>query len=340
MASPSHSESESEIRAKALDSLRRFDRLQREMCDSRAFSENGDDGLDFYGYDEYPDVVYEDSYYNGGNHVEDDGVKDGHNRSRSRSRSKCRRSRSNNRRSRSKSRSKGHRSRSKSRSKSPVKSSSSHSAVRLPRDKAHRLRKWIIQGIPKDESKVLRDSVKLEFEGSFKLQCPKVDESMTRQLSRGRGNSSNNSSGNSRKPIDFVEKSWLSSQYQDMDGMRPLIKMWNSKSPGDPDYNHLESSLQLLCGAFANITKMRRANVIRQVAPRMMSLLEDPSVFSSRQSERLFGNKFIDALLKETEESDKLARLGRVGGPNNRSMWSQSSNRGGGNRFTSYQNQG
>jgi hypothetical protein len=323
--SESGSESESEIRAKALDSLRRYDRFQREMFDSRAFSEEVDDGDVFNGYNFF-DAGYDDGYLNGEDHVESEEGKDRGGKSSSRSRSESRQARSTSRKSCS-----------KSRSVSPVKSSS-HSAVRLPRDKAHRLRKWIIQGIPKEESKALRERVKLEFEGSFKLQCPKVDESMARQLSRGRGNS-NVSGSSSRKPVDFVEKSWLSSQYQVLDGMRPLIKIWNSKSPDDPDNKDLESSIQLLSGAFANITKMRRANVLRQVAPRMMSLLDDPSVFSSRQSERLFGYKFLDALLKETEESDKLARLGRVGGPINRSMWSHSSNRGGGHRFTPYQGQ-
>jgi len=178
----------------------------------------------------------------------------------------------------------------------------------------------------------------MELEGSFKLQCPKIDEAMIRHLSRG---------GGSRKPTDYVEKGWLSSQFQVLDAMRPLIKLWNSKSPNDPDVQDLEASLRLMGVAFANISKMRRANVLRQVAPRMMSLLDDPDAFSSREYERLFGTKFLDSLMKETEESDKLARLGHVGGPyvrrngghSTRSVGNYHSNRSGGlNRFYPYPN--
>ena len=197
--SRSHSPSESEIRADALRSINRFDRFGNEMFDPRALSESGEyeDYGDNYGYDHYEDGFneggHDGGYYPGGYHVDqadrdDPPVRNhrGRNRSRSRSRSRPR--------SRSPPRS---RSRSKSsRGKSPPKSSSG--TVRVSRDKARRIRKWINTELPKDENKSLRDSVKLDFEGSFNSQGPKIDESMGRQLnhqsqlSRGRGNSSGN----------------------------------------------------------------------------------------------------------------------------------------------------
>lgn len=73
----------------------------------------------------------------------------------------------------------------------------------------------------------------------------------------------------------------------------------------------------------------------------MMSLLDDPTAFSSRETERLFGAKFLDTLLKETEESDKQARLGRSGGPFITRSWNGRSQRGGGgSRYGPYQHQG
>lgn len=47
---------------------------------------------------------------------------------------------------------------------------------------------------------------------------------------------------------------------------------------------------------------------------KMMSLVDDPAPFYN-ESKRLFDAKFLDNLLKETEESDQVARLGRSGGP-------------------------
>ena len=342
--SPSPSESES--REQALRSLR-YNRFSNEMSnnlfDSRAFSDSGENQEEFYFDDEvYDDAGYEyqeeRGYYDGGYHVEEDHhygerkyvPRSSSRRSRHRSRE--------HRRHRS-------RSRSKSRSKSPTKATSKvdppqvdpKMAVRVSKEKAERLRKWILQGLTPSESKSLREAYSVEFESSFKLVCPKIDESMSRKLLEYR----NGGNPNARKRVDFVEKGWASNQYQIIDAMRPLVKLWNSKLPDDPDVKDLETSLQLLCGTFFNTSKMRRSNVMRQLAPRMMSLLDDPSVFSSHECERLFGNKFLDALLKETEESDKLARLGRIGGPHNRSFGSQSYSRGGGgSRFSPYPNQG
>jgi hypothetical protein len=43
--------------------------------------------------------------------------------------------------------------------------------------------------------------------------------------------------------------------------------------------------------------------------------------FSPREISRLFGNKFLDAMVKEVEEEHNLAKIGRAGGPSDRS-WS------------------
>lgn len=53
------------------------------------------------------------------------------------------------------------------------------------------------------------------------------------------------------------------------------------------------------------------------VAPNLSPLLKDPRVFSFRESERLFGDKFIDAMVKEIDTDDKIAKIGRSGGSSN-----------------------
>ena len=144
--SRSHSPSESEIRADALRSVNRFDRFGNEMFDPRALSESGEyeDYGDNYGHDFYEDG-YNDGghgggYYAGGYHVDQvdqDHPSFRHHRGRNRSRSRSR--------PRSRSRSKS------SRGKSPPKSSSG--TVRVSRDKARRIRRWINTELPKDENK-------------------------------------------------------------------------------------------------------------------------------------------------------------------------------------------
>lgn len=73
----------------------------------------------------------------------------------------------------------------------------------------------------------------------------------------------------------------------------------------------------MLGAAFVNVSKLRRANVLCNVAPNLSPLLKDPRVFSFRESERLFGDKFIDAMVKEIDTDDKIAKIGRSGGSSN-----------------------
>jgi hypothetical protein len=126
-----------------------------------------------------------------------------------------------------------------------------------------------------------------------------------------------------KRKVDYVEKAWLSSQYQVMGAMRLLIHLWINLPETSPLTEAAESALQHLGGAFANISKMRRLHVMRQVAPKMSPLLDDPRVFSSREISRLFGNKFLDAMVKEVEEEHKLAKIRRAGGSSDRSseLW-------------------
>jgi hypothetical protein len=143
----------------------------------------------------------------------------------------------------------------------------------VSRQRSRRLRKWMVEGLAKDTSKSLRESFKLKFEGSFELQCPKVDESMIRHLKNAKSDRMDN------HKVEFVKKAWLSSQYHVMDAMRPLIHLLINLPDTSPLMGEAESALQLLGGAFAYISKMRRFNVMRQVAPKMTPLLDDPRVF-------------------------------------------------------------
>ena len=49
------------------------------------------------------------------------------------------------------------------------------------------------------------------------------------------------------------------------------------------------------------------------MAHNLAPLLKDPRVFFSREIERLL-DKFIDAIIKEVDAYDKLAKIGRSGG--------------------------
>lgn len=140
-------------------------------------------------------------------------------------------------------------------------------------------------------------------------------------------------SKNLPKLKDYQETMLKSIQYQMLDSIRPMLHAWNQLRTDDPLFSSLESSLRLLGFAFANVSKLRRENVIRHVATSMKPLLKDPRAFSSREFERLFGSKFIDVMVKEVDDDAKLAKIGRDGGS------SSSQSRGNFNRRNGDRNQ-
>ena len=112
-----------------------------------------------------------------------------------------------------------------------------------------------MQGLPYSEAKELRLKFKSVFEGSFDFFYPKLDESMERKWLRAK---------NLPKLKDFQETMLKSIQYQMIDSMRPMLYAWNQMRVDDPLWNSIESSLRLIGSAFANVSKLRRENVIRQ----------------------------------------------------------------------------
>ena len=163
-----------------------------------------------------------------------------------------------------------------------------------------------MNGLSAAEARALRDVFTPAFEGSFRLECPQLDESMKRSLKRLKASGSVG---------ELVEKTWLSTHYKVLDIARPLVQLWSQVPPGDAANQYIESALRLWGVAFSEITKNRRKNILRQTAPDYINLLTDPSLFSNRETSRLFGAHFLEAMSKEADEESKIAKVGRSGGP-------------------------
>lgn len=83
--------------------------------------------------------------------------------------------------------------------------------------------------------------------------------------------------------------------------------------PADPHLQHIESALRLWGVAFRDVTMNRRKNILRQTAPDFLNLLSDPTMFSNREMSRLFSVHFLNAMAKEADEENKIAKIGRSG---------------------------
>jgi hypothetical protein len=63
-----------------------------------------------------------------------------------------------------------------------------------------------------------------------------------------------------------------------------------------------------------DVTMNRRKNILHQTAPDFHNLLSDPTIFSNREMSRLFSVHFLNAMAKEADEENKIAKVRRSGG--------------------------
>lgn len=67
----------------------------------------------------------------------------------------------------------------------------------------------------------------------------------------------------------------------------------------EPDISEDDSALQIVRTALqlwaaADITRRRRKNAITNLDPKSDVLLDDPKAFSSKESDKLFGERFLN----------------------------------------------
>ena len=77
---------------------------------------------------------------------------------------------------------------------------------------------------------------------------------------------------------------------------------------------NVKVALKLTAAASYDINRRRRRNILNHTDPRSYYLLEDPKSFSSKQTvSSLFGKRFLEAMLKEADQDEKLSRRGPPG---------------------------
>jgi hypothetical protein len=185
----------------------------------------------------------------------------------------------------------------------PSVSTPSSNGQHISKDKAKSLKKLMARGLSPTTAKRLREAVNLNFEGgSNPLQCPQLDHSMKRRLTDLKIN----------KGVVISDKNWLSAQYKVLDAGKPLVALANGyDSMSDVEIKGLiNTALSLLCNAFHDITSRHRKAILRHTTPSFLGLLSDESAFSVKESDRLFGKKFISLMAHKPKFLGPL--IGRV----------------------------
>lgn len=160
--------------------------------------------------------------------------------------------------------------------------------------------KWLNKGFSPSELKALMEKIPLEFEKrDMKLAPPHLDDWMFHRL---------RTSVNS-KATKTSEKTWLSVQLKVMNIDSPLLHLYSLIKSAD-----IRMKTRPLTAVAANeISRRRRGSVLAQTDPRSTFLVGDPKSFSIRETIHQFGQRFVDTLLKEADQDEKLSRQSRPG---------------------------
>jgi hypothetical protein len=119
--------------------------------------------------------------------------------------------------------------------------------------------------------------------------------------------------------VEAREKALLSAHRMVLDIGRPLFFIRESIDSDErfkesPIAKATETALRLWAEKFASVTKNRRENLLKFTNPQFVSLLDQSSRFNKKECDWLFGDTFIDRMVKEAGDDKKLKSLGRVGG--------------------------
>jgi hypothetical protein len=134
-----------------------------------------------------------------------------------------------------------------------------------------------LENLSSSDAKALRHKYEPTFDGKFELVCPKLDESMGRWWKKIDGKLPTVKLNNPQ------ENAWQSVQYSVLDSFRPALSLWSKIPEDSPLLGDVEALLKLMGKSFQQISKQRRANAIRHVAPSMLPALKDERMFSSRE---------------------------------------------------------
>lgn len=198
---------------------------------------------------------------------------------------------------------------SRSRSRSPRESAAQRIKFSLDRKKMKQFRSWMTTPLTPNEAKVLREKFEPSFsDSSFCLQIPEVDGSIARRLKEF--------SGQELTKAEIREKALKTEQRQILDIARPLLFLWENITKEEnifdqPLVEAIETALRLWGVKFHSATASRRENLLKVSDPKFVSLLSEPSRFKPKQCASLFGRQFIDQMVKEAANDEKLRNIGR-----------------------------
>ena len=111
-----------------------------------------------------------------------------------------------------------------------------------------------------------------------------------------------------------VELTLNSIQFKLLDIVKPPLFL-STVTPADENNSinkAVSAALKLWTVAFRDISKHRRKNILSRTDPDFVGLLKDPRNFSSRETNKLFGGKFMSEMAKDAAEEKRMEERRRL----------------------------
>ncbi|KZS07400.1 Uncharacterized protein APZ42_028944 [Daphnia magna] len=185
-----------------------------------------------------------------------------------------------------------------SKSKSDSSSSSSTSEEENPEIKKFtfsksnsvRLSKWIISGVEDQVVKGEREAFKPKLKKKTEmLNNPSLDESFYLRLKLLRRSSA------TKANIDPSEKAARKLPFKILDLAKPLMFLYSSARKTKSDAKAIRAAMKLWASLYGEVLNSRRRNILSQIYPEYLSLLDDPKLLEC--GDHLFGPRFMSQLI-------------------------------------------
>ena len=169
------------------------------------------------------------------------------------------------------------------------------------------LSQWVVTGISEEKIKKCREIYKPTLKRKADLLVnPSLDESIYLRLKQSKNSNA------AKANIDPAEKAFKKLSFKVLDLVKPLLFLASRsklKRKSKSDTVAIKIALRLWAALFRDITKTRRLNILSQVYPEFIGLLDRTDIWSG--GEDLFGRKFLKHLVEEAKSQATLEEISR-----------------------------
>ncbi|XP_046440099.1 uncharacterized protein LOC124210488 [Daphnia pulex] len=183
---------------------------------------------------------------------------------------------------------------------------------RLSSEKSASLADWVVSGLDDTRAKSAREAFRPKLKKNADLLInPNLDDAFYIRLKAVKSSSA------AKVNIDPIEKIYRNQTFKILDLVKPIMFLASrlkKKKKSRADAKAVKTALKLWAVVYHDITNARRRNILAQIYPQNIGLLDDKAVLPTG-GEHLFGPKFTQALVEQVKTLNALENAGAPRAP-------------------------